>query len=176
MGVFVTSDCHFGHTNILTFEIETRPFSTVEEMNEKLIENWNGVVKSDDTVYVLGDMFMGSLDLIDEIMPRLNGKKILIRGNHDTKKRIERYAPYFESIHDIYHLKVGKQMYALCHYPMREWFAKDHGAIHLYGHVHSNDHRGGVSIEPNSFHVGVDTNNLTPIKLEDIKNKFVEVL
>ena len=173
MGYFITSDTHFGHANILGFEPGSRPFKTIEEMNEKLIENWNGVVTENDTVYVLGDMFMGSLDLIDEIMPRLNGRKVLIRGNHDTNKRVERYAPYVEAIHDLYNLKVGKQMYVLCHYPMREWFAKDHGSIHLYGHVHSNEHRGGISSEPMSYHVGVDTNNLTPIALEDIKNRFV---
>ena len=81
--IYFTSDTHFNHTNILKYEPETRPFETIEEMNETLIANWNNVVKEEDTVYVLGDFFMGMLDAIEPIYNRLNGKVILIRGNHD---------------------------------------------------------------------------------------------
>ena len=57
-------------------------------MNETIIANWNKVVTDEDTIYVLGDFFMGMLDKIDAILPRLKGKIILIRGNHDTENRI----------------------------------------------------------------------------------------
>lgn len=120
--IFFTSDCHFNHQNILEYEKESRGcFSTIEEMNEQIIYNWNKKVSKNDTVYILGDMFMGGLDAIDEIMPRLKGKKILIRGNHDTNKRMERTLPYLEEAYDIYNLKYNKQMFVLCHYPLREW-------------------------------------------------------
>lgn len=167
--IWFTSDLHFNHKNILQYEVESRgSFSSLEDMNEVLINNWNGVVEDEDIVYVLGDVFMGCLDAIDAIMPRLKGRKILIRGNHDTNPRVARLEKYFEEVHDIYNLKYGNRFYVLCHYPMREWQHKEHGAIHLYGHIHSNEHRNGILSEKNSFHVGVDTNNLTPISIEQI--------
>ncbi len=169
--IFFTSDTHFNHVKILEFEPKSRPFETLEEMNETIINNWNSRVTDEDTVYILGDMFMGPLEPIDEIMPRLKGKKILIRGNHDTNSRVSRMAPYLEGIYDMYNLKIDGQIYVLCHYPMREWFSKDYGAIHLYGHVHSNGHRSGEHQDENTFHVGVDVHNLTPVSLEEIKNR-----
>ena len=87
--IWLTSDLHFNHKNILKYEPETRPFETVEEMNETLFNNWNSVVGNEDTVYVLGDFFMGKTDKISEIINRLNGKEIvLVSGNHDTKNRL----------------------------------------------------------------------------------------
>ena len=84
--IFVCSDCHFNHKNILKYEPEARPFETVEEMNEKIISNWNSVVSPEDTVYVLGDFAMGLPEKIPSIVERLNGKIIIIRGNHDNEK------------------------------------------------------------------------------------------
>lgn len=170
--IWFTSDLHFNHKNIIVFEKEVRPFETLDEMNEKLIENWNSVVAEDDTVYVLGDFFMGPLDPIDEIMPRLKGKKILIRGNHDTNPRVARLAKYCDEIHDLYNLKYQGKFLVLCHFPIREWQHKENGSIHLYGHVHSNEHRNGFLAEPNSYHIGVDTNGLTPVSIDFILDKF----
>ena len=89
--IFLTSDTHFNHLNILRYESETRPFSSIEEMNEAIIANWNSVVSPEDTVYHLGDFFMGRYDAIEDILDRLNGTIKLIRGNHDTKARLELY-------------------------------------------------------------------------------------
>lgn len=83
MKIFVTSDTHFNHKNIIEFC--ERPFSDVQEMNEKMIENWNKVVCKDDLVFHLGDFQMGDRKLIPETLKRLNGIIFLIRGNHDTK-------------------------------------------------------------------------------------------
>lgn len=89
MSVFVTSDTHFNHVNMVEkFCQESRPFNTVEEMNEAIVKNWNSVVSPDDTVYHLGDCFMGQLDTVAKYGSRLNGKIHVIPGNHDTKKRI----------------------------------------------------------------------------------------
>ena len=170
--IFVTSDTHFGHENILKYEQDSRPFATIEEMNEKIIENWNSVVSEEDTVYMLGDMFLGSVELIDKIMPRLKGKKILIRGNHDSDARVAKIEKYCEGVYSIYNLKYKDKFFVMCHYPIREWQNKEHGAIHLYGHVHSNEHRQGVLTESNSFHVGMDTNQLTPISIDEVITRF----
>lgn len=171
---YFISDLHFNHEKVLKYEKDARPFNSLEEMNEKLIENWNSRVKEEDTVYMLGDIFMGTIDIVDAIMPRLKGKKILIRGNHDTNKRVEKMKPYLvpNGVHSLLCIEVEKTPLVLCHYPIREWMWKDNGSIHLYGHVHSNDHRNGILQEPNSYHVGVDTNGLMPISFEEIMRKL----
>lgn len=170
--IWVTSDTHFNHKNILLFESKVRDFSSVDEMNEVIINNWNKVVQPQDTIYILGDMFMGPLEGIDKIMVRLKGRKILIRGNHDTNPRLEKLKLYCEEIHDLYTLKHKGSTFVMCHYPIREWAEKEKGSIHLYGHIHGMEHRNGLSQEGNCFHVGVDTNNLTPVDLDSIADKF----
>ena len=170
--IYFISDTHFGHSKILEYEKTSRPFATVEDMNEKIIQNWNSKVEDKDTVYILGDVFVGDPDAIEEIMPRLKGKKVLIRGNHDTNSKINRMTPYLSGVYDMYNLKYNGKFFVLCHYPIREWQNKDYGAIHLYGHVHSNEHRNGILAEPYSYHVGADTNELKPISIDDIVRKF----
>ena len=88
MNIFFTSDHHFGHTNILKHEDEKRRdgngarFTSIEHMNEYLIEQWNDTVSSSDRVYCLGDMSLNQAS-IENCLPRLCGEKILICGNHD---------------------------------------------------------------------------------------------
>ena len=80
--IFFTSDLHFGHEGII--RMCNRPFQTLEEMDETLIKNWNSLAKPKDKVYVLGDFFMYyKKPKLREILNRLNGTKILIKGNHD---------------------------------------------------------------------------------------------
>ena len=77
--IYVTSDTHFNHKNII--EYCNRPYSSVEEMNKAIIDNWNSVVKDEDTVYVLGDFCLGGKEAIKELCSQLKGHKILIKGN-----------------------------------------------------------------------------------------------
>ena len=83
MANFYISDLHIGHENILRFD--NRPFADVNEMNNKLIENWNARVRSDDTVYILGDFIWAKESEWPSIVGSLAGNKVLIRGNHDPK-------------------------------------------------------------------------------------------
>ncbi len=169
--IYVTSDLHFSHENIIKFEPISRPFVTVEDMNRKLIENWNSVVTNDDTVYVIGDFFMGKLDTIKGIYEQLNGNVIVVRGNHDTKNRIAIYEELGIPVKDIEYLTYKGRFFILCHFPITdERFSQmvteqNSEVITLYGHVHSNAPAGLVN---NTFHVGVDTNNLTPVSLDYI--------
>lgn len=78
---FVCADLHFFHKNIIRYE--NRPFSDVEDMNRQLIQNWNRVVKKEDIVYVLGDVSFAGTKATREIVTQLNGRKMLIMGNHD---------------------------------------------------------------------------------------------
>ena len=80
MSLFFASDYHFRHANIIKYC--NRPFNSVDEMNEALVANWNSVVTDADTVYFIGDLSM-SFNAGKEFAPRLNGKKIIILGNHD---------------------------------------------------------------------------------------------
>ena len=84
---YATSDLHLNHVNVIKYEPISRPFETVEEMNETIINNWNSVVKEEDTVFILGDLCMGKNTEAAALVNRLKGKKILVRGNHDTSNR-----------------------------------------------------------------------------------------
>ena len=169
--IYLTSDTHFNHTNILKYEATSRPFETIEEMNETIIANWNNVVKEEDTIYVLGDFFMGKLEEIEPIYKRLNGKIILIRGNHDTKNRLAYYESVGVEVKDIEYISYKGRFFVLCHFPIAseeflQMVRRDNSeVVVLYGHVHSNAQSGYVD---GTYHVGLDTNNLTPISLEQV--------
>ena len=75
------SDMHFGHTNVI--EYCSRPFRDTNHMDEQLVSNWNGLIRPEESVYVVGDVALGSFERACEIIKSLNGYKILIRGNHD---------------------------------------------------------------------------------------------
>lgn len=169
---FLTSDPHFNHKNILAYEPESRPFKTIDEMNEAIISNWNSVVSKDDDVWVLGDFFMGQLMDIGYILSRLNGHIHLVRGNHDQKNRLHVYEDEFGiDVHDIAYLTYKGRFFILCHFPLQsEEFIKmvrqdNSEVIICYGHIHHNAPTGYVD---GTFHVGMDTNNLTPVDIEDI--------
>jgi calcineurin-like phosphoesterase family protein len=96
MSIFVISDTHFNHCNII--EYANRPFIDIDDMNEQLILNWNSVVSPNDEVIHCGDICMGSKTGLRDILPRLQGKITLIRGNHDKKK--------FQEIFDLFGIRL----------------------------------------------------------------------
>lgn len=111
---FFTSDTHFGHKNII--EYCQRPFKTVDEMNQVLIDNWNAVVKPEDTIYHLGDVAFLKQEAAYKIIQQLNGNKILIRGNHD-KGAGAMNAMGFPEVHDKLQIEINGQKLWLSHYP-----------------------------------------------------------
>ena len=131
--IFYISDLHFGHFNCIRFD--NRPFNDVDEMDKALIENWNSVVSDEDIVYVLGDMFWHKLDKSLEILEQLNGKKRLIKGNHD-RCHDSRFRKHFEKISDYEEIDDGDRKVVLCHYPIPCFKNHFYGWYHLYGHVH----------------------------------------
>lgn len=169
--IWVTSDSHFNHANILKYEPESRPFVSIPAMNEEIIKRWNSVVGKEDTVIHCGDFFMGQLTSIDEILGRLNGHIILVRGNHDTPARIQKYKEHGIDVRDIYYLKYKGRFFIFCHFPLfnEEFFRmvrEDNSEVILcYGHVHHNAPKG---YKDGAYHVGVDTNDLTPVSLDQI--------
>lgn len=153
------SDLHFSHKSILRYSKRTRGgCKTVEEMNEWLIDKWNSTISEGDTVYFLGDFSFGNIrEIRDEILPRLNGNIIFIRGNHDRNKTVNMLRNQGYEVHDLLTIKIGEQQIVLCHYPMEEWMNKKHGAWHLHGHIHnSNSQERKVRKMNGRFNVNFD--------------------
>lgn len=141
-------------------------------MNEAIVRNWNNTVVDEDIVYVLGDFCMGSIDTIMEYVPRFAGKIVLIRGNHDTDKRIAVYESLGIEVVDFKQIEYKGILFCMSHYPMwNEEMSKSitkngqRAMIWCYGHIHS---AAPIGYHNGSYHVGVDTNNLTPVNIEDI--------
>lgn len=186
--VLFTADCHFNHENILKYEPNSRPFANVGEMNQAIIDNWNTAVRevadangidekdiNDNViVYIVGDFFMGSINDIEGIYNQLLGHKILIRGNHDTNARIkhlkENIDPSIE-VKDIDHFQYKGKYFIVCHFPIisEEFYnmmvQDNKEIIFCYGHVHGNAPAG---YHNRAYHVGVDTNGLKPVSVEEI--------
>lgn len=159
MEYFFVSDLHVDHFNIMKFC--NRPFNTVEEMNEILIQNWNSVVGPHDYVYHLGDFGFGTPTKLNEIFKRLHGVKMNITGNHDGK--VVKNLPWAWQ-KEQYGFKMDNRYIWLNHYPMRSWNRSYHGAGHLHGHVH-----GRCKPYGKSFDIGVDSWDYTPVNFETIK-------
>ena len=137
MNYFI-SDLHVGHTNVLSFD--NRPFKSIEEHDEILIENWNSVVGMDDDVYLLGDISWHNATKTIEIFNRLNGRIHLIRGNHDNRllKNRELQSRFCE-ITDYKELDIGGgKGIVLCHYPIPCFKNHYYGWYMLCGHVHTS--------------------------------------
>lgn len=121
---------------------DNRPFETVEEMHDYILNRWNSRVTNADTVYILGDIALrgGNGPLIG-LVAQLKGKKVLIRGNHDDIKDY-RYALLFDEILDYKELTEnvnGKaQKICMMHYPVLMWNGQHRGTILLYGHTHNS--------------------------------------
>ena len=131
---YYIADTHFDHENIIHFD--NRPFKSVEEMNDYLIKCWNSVVTNDDHVYILGDFCWSTEKRWIELLEKLNGRKTLIRGNHDIAPSTSR--KYFEDVKEYKEISDNGRKVVLCHYPIPCYKNHFYGWYHLYGHVHSS--------------------------------------
>ena len=166
---FYTSDLHLSHKNII--EYENRPFSSVEEMNNAIINNINHRLTLDDELYILGDFTLDkNIDNVGNLIKRIKCKKYLIVGNHDYFIKNESLCNLFDSVSNYLEIDDEGQKVILFHYPIQNWNLKRYGSIHLYGHVHSKEEL--QLKEENSFNVGVDVNNFMPITLKELQNNY----
>lgn len=169
--IYFTSDLHLGHNSAI--KMCERPFANIEEMNRTLINNINARVQKFDTLYVLGDIaYRTPVEEVNRMIAQMNGKKILIKGNHDKN-----YDPsLFEGIYDFLEIKVDGQSISLMHYPMVEWPKSFHGSLHLHGHQHNKPEHNlkqkaqGIL----RYDVGVDANYYYPVALSEILKFFKE--
>lgn len=135
MANFYISDLHIGHANVIRFD--NRPFADVNEMNNKIIENWNARVRTDDTVYILGDFIWAKENDWPFFVGPLAGNKVLIRGNHDPRQFSSTTKQMFQEITNLKEIKDEGRHVVMCHYPIpffRGGFSQT--AFMLYGHVH----------------------------------------
>lgn len=186
--IWLTSDWHFNHDR--EFIWKARGFSSVQEMNEAIIQRHNAFVRPDDDVYVLGDSSLGGGDTQilaanKALIEQLNGRLHIIRGNHDTDRRVAMY----ESCKNV----VGPVLYAdMLHYKGYHFYLSHFPTLtsnlekeslkqctcNLFGHTHqtTNFHLD----MPFMYHVGVDSHNCAPVLLdnviEEMKMKVIECL
>jgi calcineurin-like phosphoesterase family protein len=166
MNIFFSSDHHFDHDRIINYC--NRPFRYVEEMNERLIHNWNVRVKPDDEVYYLGDFGLRGPEQLLPFRRRMNGNwKIFVAGNHDRKTvlsdgeladKIIKFSP------TTFHLlKLDNINFSLSHCPLN---IIPGTTINLFGHTHQPN----ALQSSNSINIGVDAWNMFPVELSEIKN------
>jgi len=117
--IYYTADLHLGHANVIT--TSARPFESVEQMNNTLIENWNRVVKDSDDIYIVGDLIFKNSPQEKALLPLLKGKKHLIIGNHDEKWLTEETESFFETVAPYLEIQDDGHKVVLCHYPMLQW-------------------------------------------------------
>lgn len=184
--IFFISDTHFGHANMLKFTnydgSRMRPFNSIEELDELMIENWNKVVGPNDRIYHLGDVVYKCKNR-DQIMSRLNGKKVLVKGNHD-KDQLGWYMKYFEDIRGTFHIDGN---YLLSHFPIHP-DSKGRFVRGLHGHIHAQTVKKPIyqsSIiktiigkEPDPWYRNccVEVNNYSPIPFEVIKEETEKLI
>jgi len=141
--VYFTSDLHFGHDNVIRFD--NRPFASVEEMDDALVNRWNAKVGKGDLVYVLGDFIWKSRNgEAHNLIKSLNGQIILIKGNHDRFLQNAKAKDALAGIKDYDDIRVtledgSVRRCILSHYFMPMYNGHRHEAIHLHGHSHLTD-------------------------------------
>lgn len=192
--VWITSDTHYSHTNIcigqtrwkkidengidITHEI-TRPFQTIDEMNQSIVEGINSVVDKNDWLIHLGDWSFGGFESIKEFRDQIECKNIvLILGNHDNhiQRNASNIRKIFTHVANYEELSISKNQsnskFILCHYPIISWNRQRNGSIMLHGHVHSSlENR---IIQKNRMDVGLcGSPNFRPYSIEEIFNEMI---
>ena len=185
---FIISDTHFGHTN--SWEkfkrpdgSPLRPFTSNEEMDDAMVERWNAKVKTGDTVYHLGDVVIARRNL--ETVKRLNGRKILIRGNHDLFRDKDYYDAGFESLRGCH---VFSGQFIFTHIPIHpESIARFR--VNVHGHLHANEvmrdvenisemntFGGGIFYDrkpdPRYLCVSVEHTNYEPLSFDEVEARI----
>lgn len=180
MTKYYIADMHLGHENCI--EMCKRPFSSIQEMDNTLIDNWNKVVHNNDEVYIIGDMIYRLASDPIEYLERLKGKKHLILGNHDNywvqnerdnnlirsnKLSKEVLEKYFVEITRLAVINTGHGLASLCHYPMMYF----EGKYLIHGHTHANSRKEFwqyIKNNPYMLNAGVDINGYKPVTFDEL--------
>ena len=150
-------------------------FTSIDEMNEAIIQRYNSVIQDDDQVFILGDCMLKNDIMGIRCLQQLKGHKYLAFGNHDTNKRFELYdkAQIFEGIEYGYRMQYNKYSFWLSHYPQKMGNYKDkHPTWSISGHTHSKEifQYGDDCI----YNVACDAHNCYPVSIEQVFNDIEE--
>ena len=162
MKVYITADTHFNHKNIIKYC--NRPFKTVDEMNSAIIANWNNTVSNDDLIIHLGDVALGSREKARTLINSLNGRKILIMGNHDNFRENQYKEIGFKEVYKF--PIIWNNHFILSHAPLH--LDKNSQFFNIYGHIHNHDNE---LAKYNSKCVCVERTNYKPLFLYDTITK-----
>jgi calcineurin-like phosphoesterase family protein len=161
-GIWFTADFHLGHANIIRYC--GRPFATVEEMDQAILDRLNASVKVNDDLYFLGDFCLGSQARVVAYRRRIRCQKILaVPGNHDKQAR--KLKEEFCWLDNLAEVSIHGQPIVLCHYALRVWNRSNRGSWHLYGHSHGRLPEMPTSL---SMDAGVDTHDFRPWHYDEI--------
>lgn len=167
--VWISSDLHFNHDR--PFIWKERGFTSVDEMNEGIINNFNSVVKEKDVLFLLGDCMLGDNKKGIELLKRLNGRKYLVIGNHDSKSRVQEYTEnnIFCMIDNIgISCVYGDRVFILTHFPMAIDGYYRHYNIH--GHIHTKDN----FFTKRNYNVCLEAHDCFPVNIKDIVKAIEE--
>ena len=171
--IYVTSDLHFGHDKFFCYI--PRGFTSIEEMNNTIVKNWNEVVTNDDDVYILGDLMLNDNTIGMELLESLNGRLHVILGNHDTDTRRDLYEDSDKVVEVCGYatvIRYKKYNFYLSHYPA---LTSNHDnnlplrarVINLCGHSHTEDKFADMD-KGLIYHCEMDAHNCTPVSLDEI--------
>lgn len=167
MTTWITSDLHWGHKNIMNFcpESRARFRNDVAYMNEAMVQEWNHLIAADDTVYILGDVAFLPAEKAVATVCRLNGRKILVEGNHDRKLLQDQdFRDCFEQIHKYLDAQFNETKVVMFHYPIAEFDQMHRGAVHFHGHLHGG--KSGLE-RYRVLDVGMDATGMIAISMEE---------
>lgn len=169
MSIWITSDTHFNHNNIVNLEnfnlrnTGLGKIETIEEYNEMVINRINSCVKTNDTLYILGDFCFGGCDAYKNFAKQINGRKIFIFGNHDKIQLKQACQLGFDEAYDSpVYLPNSRGSIILSHYPVIEANNNDYIYRNYHGHLH-----GSFLDNSKFFNVNIAMNRYLPIKIED---------
>lgn len=181
--IWFTSDLHLYHKNII--KLCNRPFADVEEMSNTLVENWNSVVKEDDLVFNLGDFCWSECSIVwSKLIDKLNGRQILIKGNHDHPKTLQKLSDKYSlievwkpgsnfpiknlnklfMIRESLEVRHNGERFLLNHYPQAHYVGQYHSVRQIFGHTHEKS----CAYSPNHYNVCVERNLYRPVSLEEV--------
>lgn len=166
---YYTADLHFGHVNCIKHD--GRPFTSRDEMDRILIENWNSRVTNNDDIYIVGDMIYKSDKSPEWYLKQLKGRKYLIIGNHDKDILNSAEATkYFESIEKMMPVTDRGRQIQVCHFPMIEWNGMFRGSYHIFAHIHNNtnDTYYFMKNREKALNAGCMINNYMPVTFDEL--------
>ena len=164
--IYYLGDTHFGDERVM--KLANRPYFSTEEMNKAIAQKWNERVCDKDTVYVLGDFAID--DTSAQIVSELNGKKILLLGNHDEVLSLTTLRK-FACVKTIMTIEDNGRSVCLCHYPLLSYDRSVYGGYHVFGHIHNNKNDIAYSLQKqltNSFNCGADVVGFIPRTLDEL--------